>query len=89
MLILPQKSIVGPLTHKAPFMKDQYFVGVFHGGEAVGDDDGRFALRNLTDAFSDKALIFCIQTRRRFIKDEDGWVFDEGSSNANPLSLAT
>ena len=83
-----QQFIMGPLFDDAAVVDDDDVVGIADRAQAVGDDDGRAAFHEAVQGSLDDLFAFRIESRRRFIEDEDARVLEDGPGNGDALALA-
>ena len=63
-------------------------VSVFHGGEAVGNDDGRAVGHDEVEGFLNLFLGKGINAGGGFVEDEDGWLLHQHAHYRDELALA-
>src|SRR6478752_2943662 len=83
------ESVEGPRLDDAAVLEDEHPVGVADRRKPMRDDERRSAPHDLVE----RALQFLFRRRVqrgcRFVQDEDGWVFQEGARDGEPLALAS
>ena len=72
-----------------PVVDEDYPVGVLYGGQSVGDEYGRPALRQSVKSALYPGLRHCVQRRRRFVKYQHRRIFQEDPRYGNSLLLAS
>ena len=83
-----KQVIMSSLLHDAALLEHQDPVGVFHGGEAVGDYQGSAVFGETLQGRLYIAFRFGIQCRGGFVQQQDRGVFDQCPGNGQPLPLA-
>ena len=63
-------------------------VGVCDSAHAVCDDDDGLALHQLRNAALDLGFVFHVEACGRFVKQDDGRVFQQGACNRDSLAFA-
>ena len=69
------------------FAEDEDIVGVFDGGEAVGDDEGGAAFHEGVHGALDDLLGAGVDGRGGFIQDKDWLIGDDGTGDGELLLL--
>jgi len=80
---------VGAGLDDSSFVEDADEVGVFDGGEAVGDDDGGTVAHQFFEGVLDESFRFGIEGGGGFVEDEDGGIAEDSAGDAESLALAT
>ena len=78
---------MGSLLGDAPLLDHNNIVGMADGRQAVGNDDGCFALCQAAEILLNGAFRFRIDRAGRFIQDQHRGVFQYGAGDAQPLAL--
>ena len=63
-------------------------VGLQHGRQAVGDDDGGAALHQMLERRLHQRLAFGVERRGRLVEQQDRRVAQDGAGNGDALALA-
>src|SRR5690606_7258198 len=64
------------------------FVGVEHGGKAVGDGDDGLAAGEFAEGVADRLLRLRVEGRGGFVEEEDGSVAEDGPGDGESLLLS-
>ena len=72
-----------------PSVHHQNLVGVHHGGQAVGDDQGGLVLRDALQLGLDGAFVGGIERAGGLVKNQDGRVFMDAVYSIEPHRLDT
>lgn len=67
---------------------DENLVGVFNGGEAVGDDEARLAVHHLNEAVRNLFFSQRVNGTGRLIQNKQWWIFNHRPRNGQQLALA-
>lgn len=84
---LCDQAVVAAPLHDPAMIHDQDDVGIFHGGEAVRDDEHRPALHQLIHAVLHERLGARIDGRSRLIQDHDRRIGHGGAGDRQQLPL--
>ena len=79
---------MGALLDEFAFGKDEDFIGVADGGEAVGDDEGGAAGHEALEGFVDEALGLAVEGGGGFVEEEDFGIGEDGPGDGDALALA-
>ena len=79
---------MGPGFRNPAFVQDDDPVRSADGVQAVGDDQGRPALRQAVEGLSDEKLALRVQAGGRLVHDEQGGILEEGAGYRKSLRLA-
>src|SRR5215468_3679064 len=83
-----QQLVVTTRFDDSPILDDEDAVGVHHGMQAVGDDDGRAPLAKVLDGALNLALGFRIERGGCLVEQDEGGVFEQGARDGDALALA-
>lgn len=84
-----QQLLMSTFLNDVALVEDEDAVGVFDGGEAVGDDDGGAVLHEELEAGLDMGFGEGVDAGGGFIEDEEGGVFEDNADEGDELALAT
>ena len=70
-------------------IEHDHAVGAAHGAQTVGDDQRRAAAQQIFHRRLDRALTLGVETRRRFVEDDDRWILQEYAGDGETLALAS
>ena len=76
--------MVAPFNDVSGF-HDQYFMGIYHGRQAVGNDQRGFVLGCAGQLSLNGTLIGRVQCRCGLIENQDGRIFEQRSRNGHAL----
>ena len=71
----------------AAFVHDDDTVGLAHGRQAVGDDDGGSAFHQMFECILHQPLAFGVERAGRLVKQQDRRIAQQGTGNGDALSL--
>ena len=72
-----------------PGFHDQYFMGIHHSRQAVGDDQSGFILGRTGQLGLNGTLIGRVECRCGLIENQDGRIFEQRSCNRHALLFTT
>ncbi len=78
-----------PALDNSSRLDDQNLIGAANRREPVGDDERRAPAHQLSEALLNQHFGFGIETRRRFIKDQNARIGQDRASDGNALALST
>ena len=87
--VLRQKLGMGALLDGFPVGHGDDEVGVAHGREPMGDDDGGAATAEAGERLLHQRLAFGVQRAGGFIEQQDAGVAEQGAGQSDALALAT
>ena len=67
---------------------NEYFVGMAHGFQPMGDHDDRLFVSQFADGFHQLLFVFGVDIGGGFIQNDDGRVFQHGPGDGEPLAFA-
>ena len=80
--------MVAALFHHLALVHDHDPIGLEHGGQTVGDNQGGTAYHGLFQGLLDETLILRIQGTGGLVQQQDGRIADQGPGNGQTLALA-
>ena len=75
-----KRGVVAAL-HDTPALDNKDLIGASNGRKAVSDDQGRAALHQMAQTLLDQGFGFRIQTRGRFVENQDPGVGQHCAGN--------
>src|SRR5690606_4662278 len=78
---------VTPALNDGALLHDEYEVCVHNGGQAMGDDQRRPALRQALQLFLYRLFRMAVQGRGRLIENEQRRILENGAGNGDTLAL--
>src|ERR1035437_522577 len=86
--ILTYELVMGPALDDGAVLQHDDAVRVLHGGQTVGNDEGRASSDQCPHGFQYKRVRCRIERGGGFIQDENGGIFQKSARNRQPLALA-
>src|SRR5450759_2348634 len=83
-----EKLRVRSRRHHAALLEDNDLVGVGHGGQAVGDDQGGTTRRGGAERVAKQLFVATVEVRGRLVEQQHRRVREQGAGDREPLSLA-
>ena len=80
--------LIGSILHNLAVVDDEDLFAVANRAQSVSNDDRSSALHRSVQRLLHDFLALLVQSRSRFIENQDLWVFDKCTSNGDPLLLA-
>ena len=80
--------VVAPQLGDAAVVDHDDAVGVAHGREAVGDDEGGASVHQVGEGLLDEVLALRVEGGGGLVEDEDGGVVQDGAGDGEALLLA-
>ena len=71
-----------------PVLQDDNLIGIFDGGQTMGDDKQRFPFCQSSDRLLDFFFVLLIGERWCFIQNHDRGIFQNHAGNGNALFFA-
>ena len=84
-----QKLVVGALFHNATSIHHNDLIGVSHGAESMRNHQCGPIRRNAHQGTLNRCFCFIVNSGCCFIEDQNGYIFQNGSSQGNSLALST
>src|SRR5687768_6901960 len=85
---LAQKLGVGAALGDPALVEDDDLVGIDHGRQTVGDDDGGAARGDAAQGLLDRRLGSAVERAGGLVEDQDRRVLEEGTGDGDALLLA-
>ena len=84
---MAEEFFVGTPLDDLPVVEYADKVGVFDGGEAVGDDDGGAVAHEVVERFLDEFFGLGVEGGGGFVENHDGRILEDGTCDAEALAL--